>query len=140
MTAFWIIAPVTSLLSAVGLAIVFLKKREQPLLFIAGFSVVFIAIAMSMPHWINLRYVGNTFGPACLLAGLACWYLITSGWDWVDAETRRPFAVVAIALVLGGAVADYLRFQRYFVRDEMVDLSIKMLVDERAQGSANATP
>jgi hypothetical protein len=35
--------------------------------------------------------------------------------------------------VLGGAVADYLRFRRYFVRDETVDLSIKMLLDERGQ-------
>jgi len=51
----------------------------------------------------------------------------------MEAVDRRAFAVVAIGIVMGGAVADYLRFQRYFVRDEMVDLSIKMLLDERGQ-------
>lgn len=133
LLAFWIIAPVTSLLSLAGLGVTLLKKREQPLLFMACFSVAYIAIAMSMPHWINLRYVGNTFGPFCLLAGLGAWYLISAGWTRLDITDRRPFAVVAIAILLGGATADYLRFRRYFVRDELVDLSIKMLVDERNQ-------
>ncbi len=133
LLAFWIIAPITSLLSLAGLGAVLLKKREQPLAFLALFSIAYLAIAMSMPHWINLRYLGNTFGPVCLLAGLGAWYLISAGSAWMDTADRRPFAVVAIAIVLGGAVADYLRFQRYFVRDEMVDLSIKMLVDERNQ-------
>jgi 4-amino-4-deoxy-L-arabinose transferase-like glycosyltransferase len=133
LLAFWIVAPITSLLSLVGLGAVALKKREGPLIFLAGFTVAYVAIAMAMPHWINLRYVGNTFGPVCLLTGLGCWYLISAGSAWLDSSDRRPFAVVAIAIVLGGAVADYLRFQRYFVRDEMIDLSIKMLVDERNQ-------
>jgi 4-amino-4-deoxy-L-arabinose transferase-like glycosyltransferase len=131
LLAFWIIAPVTSLLSIAGLGVAFLKKREGPLVFIACFTAGYIAIAMAMPHFINLRYVGNTFGTVCLLAGLGGWYLISAGWNWMDEMDRRPFAVVAIAIVLGGAVGDYLRFRRYFVRDETVDLTIKMLVDER---------
>lgn len=133
LLAFWIIAPVTSLLGAAGLCVVLLKKREQPLLLLTGFTIAYVAIAMSIPHWINLRYLGNTFGPVCLLGGFAAWYLISAGCRWMDNADRRPFAAVAIAIILGGAVADYLRFQRYFVRDEMVDLSIKMLVDERNQ-------
>lgn len=132
LLAFWIVAPVTSMFSLAGLIAVW-KKREQPLIFLAYFTVAHIAIAMAMPHFLNLRYVGNTYGSFCLLAGLGCWYLISSGWVWLDAADRRPFAVVAIAIVLGSAVADYLRFQRYFVRDETVDLSIKMLMDERGQ-------
>jgi hypothetical protein len=40
---------------------------------------------------------------------------------------------VAIAILIGGAAADYIRFRHYFVRDEVVDLSIKWLVDERNQ-------
>jgi len=133
LLAFWIIAPVTSLLSLAGMAAVFLKKREGPLVFMSCFSIAYLAIAMSIPHWINLRYLGNTFGPVCLLAGFGCWWLISAGWKWLEAADRRPFAVVAIAIVLGGAVADYLRFQKFFVWDEMADLSIKMLVDERNQ-------
>ena len=132
LQAFWIVAPVASLLSVAGLLVV-LKKREGPLVFLACFTVAYIGIAMAMPHFLNLRYVGNTFGTFCLLAGLGCWYLISLGLEWLDVADRRMFAVIAIAIVLGAAVADYLRFQRYFVRDETVDLSIKMLLDERGQ-------
>jgi len=132
LMAFWIVAPVTSLLSLAGFLAVW-KRREQPLVFLACFTVAFVAIAMSMPHFVNLRYVGSTYGPFCLLAGLGCWYLMTAGMKWLDESDRRPFAMVAIAIVLGGAMADDLRFRRYFVRDEAMDLSIKMLVDERNQ-------
>ena len=132
LLAFWIIAPVTSLLSLAGLFAAW-KEREMPLTFLAGFTVAYVAIAMAEPHFLNLRYVGNTYGSLCLLAGLGCWYLISSGLAWMDVSDRRPFAVVAIAIVLGGTMADYLRFRRYFVRDETADLSIKMLMDERGQ-------
>lgn len=132
LLAFWIVAPITSLLSLAGLFAVS-RKREPALIWLGCFTVAYVLIAMSMPHWINLRYVGNAYGSFCLLAGLGCWYLISAGWKWLDAADRRPFAVLAVAIVLGGAVADYLRFQRYFVRDEAMDLSIKMLIDERNQ-------
>jgi len=131
--AYWIIAPLTSLLAVAGVAAVFLRKRESALIFIAGFSIAYIGLAMSMPHWINLRYVGNTFGPVCLLAGLGAWWLVEAGCEWMDTADRRPFAAVAIAILIGGAAADYIRFRHYFVRDEVVDLSIKWLTDERSQ-------
>jgi hypothetical protein len=131
--AYWILAPMTSALAVAGVAAVALRKRESPLIFITGFSVAYIALAMSVPHWINLRYLGNTFGPVCLLAGLGAWWLIDLGWQWMDASDRRPFAVMAIALLAGGAAADYVRFRHFFVRDEVVDLSIKWLVDESNQ-------
>jgi 4-amino-4-deoxy-L-arabinose transferase-like glycosyltransferase len=133
LTAFWIVSPVTSLLSLAGMVAVWKKRRERALVWLACFTVAYVAIAMSMPHWINLRYVGNVYGTFCLLAGLGCWWLISAGYEWLDAEDRRVFAAVAISIVIGGATADYLRFRRYFVRDEMVDLSIKMLLDERGQ-------
>ncbi len=131
--AYWIIAPMTSLLAVAGAAVVFLRRRESALIFITGFSLAYIAVAMSIPHWINLRYVGNTFGPLCLLAGLGTWWLIERGSEWMDAADRRPFAAMAIAIVIGGATADYIRFRNFFVRDEVVDLSIKWLTDERNQ-------
>lgn len=131
--AYWIVAPLTSLLALAGGVAVFLRKRESPLLFITGYSIAWIALAMSLPHWINLRYLGNTFGPVCLLAGLGAWWLIEAGIEWMDSADRRPFAAVAIAILIGAAAADYIRFRHYFVRDEVVDLSIKWLVDERSQ-------
>src|SRR3569833_1193673 len=51
--AYWIIAPLTSLLAVAGAAAVFLRKREAPLIFITAFSLAYIALAMSVPHWIN---------------------------------------------------------------------------------------
>ena len=133
--AFWIAAPMTSLLSLGGLAALWRPQRDRslPLTGMACYSAAYMAIAMAMPHWLNLRYAGAVFGPFCILAGLGCWFLITSGWEWVDAEDRRVFAVVAAMIVIGGAAADYLRFQRFFVRDQTVDLSIKMLIDEHNQ-------
>lgn len=133
LQAFWIVVPFTSFFAVIGLLIAVFRLRDRAVFFLAFFSLVYIAIAMAMPHWINLRYVGNTFGPVCLLAGLGCATLIAAGWKRMDASDRRPFAVIAIGIVLGGATADYLRFRRFFVRDELVDLSIKMLVDERNQ-------
>ena len=133
LEAFWIVAPFTSFFALIGLLIAVFRLRDRAVFFMAFFSVVYIAIAMAMPHWINLRYVGNTFGPVCLLAGLGCATLIAGGWKRMDLSDQRPFAVIAIGIVLGGATADYLRFRRYFVRDEIVDLSIKMLVDEKNQ-------
>jgi len=130
LQAFWIVAPVASLLSVAGLFAA-LRKPERPLIFLASFTLAYVAIAMAMPHFLNLRYVGNTYGSFCLLAGLGCWYLISKGWEWLDVTDRQAFAVIAIAVVLGSAAADYLRFQRYFVRDETADLSIRMLLDER---------
>lgn len=133
LLGFWIIAPVTSLLSVAGLIAVWRKRADRTLVWLALFTVSYIGIAMALPHWINLRYVGNAFGTFCLLAGLGCWWLIGTCSEWLETADRRPFAVVAVAIVIGGAAADYLRFQRYFVRDETVDLSIKMLMDERGQ-------
>jgi hypothetical protein len=129
--AFWIVAPLTTVCAIAGLDVVW-RRREAIELRMALFTVAYIGIAMAMPHWINLRYLGNTFGTFCLLAGIGVWWLITTGLAWLETADRRPFAAVAIAIVLGCTVADYLRFQRYFVRDELMDLSIKMLLDERA--------
>jgi 4-amino-4-deoxy-L-arabinose transferase-like glycosyltransferase len=133
LTAFWIVAPLTSLLGLAGLVGVWKNRRDRTLVWLACFTLAYVAIAMSMPHWINLRYVGNVYGTFCLLAGLGCWWLISEVYERLEPEDRRVFAIIAIAIVIGGATADYLRFRRYFVRDEMADLSIKMLLDESAQ-------
>lgn len=132
LRAFWIVTPITSLLSLPGLYSA-LRKASASMMAITWFVLAHIAIAMAMPHWLNLRYVGVTFGPFCLFAGLGSMFLISAGWEWLEAADRRPFAALAVAILMGGAVADYLRFQRVFVRDQTVDLSIKMLVDEKDQ-------
>lgn len=130
LRAFWIVAPVVSLLSLAGLLAAW-KLRERPLTWLASFTVAYVAIAMAMPHFLNLRYVGNVFGPFCLLAGLGVWYLVSVAGQWLELADPRPVAGLAIALIIGSAVTDYGYFRRVFVRDTTVDLSIKMLMDEQ---------
>ncbi len=131
LLAFWIVAPITSLFAVAGL--ISAVRNAAPMRWIACFTIAYLAIAMSMPHWLNLRYAGNTFGPVCLLAGLGAFAVIARVMAWLEVSDRRVFAVIAVAIVIGGATADYLRFRRYFVRDEIADLSMKMLLDERGQ-------
>jgi 4-amino-4-deoxy-L-arabinose transferase-like glycosyltransferase len=132
LRAFWIVAPLTSLLSVAGLVAVW-HKRSLVLTWLALFEVIYVAIAMAMPHWLNLRYVGNTFGSFCLLAGLGFWSMFFAGYSRLKVWEGRLHAGLAIAMLLGGAWFDYARFQRVFVRDQTADLSIKMLIDEQGQ-------
>ena len=136
LDAFWILSPIVSLLSLVGLYVSFRRPLEvgtisQPILWISLFSISNILVAMVIPHWLNLRYVSVAFGPICLLAGLGAWYLFSVSSKWVAAEQRRVLGGIVTAILIAVAVADYRRFQRIFVRDATADLSIKMLQDER---------
>ena len=126
--AFWIVTPITSLLSLAGCCAA-VRMRSQPLLLLTFFTTTYVAIAMSMPHWINLRYVGGAFGPFCILAGLGAWWLSSLA----EGKWQRWSAVAAIAIVLTGAFMDYQRFRLFFVEDEIGDLSIKLLADEHNQ-------
>lgn len=122
--AFWLVAPLASLLSLAGIVAVW-KDRSAQLVGLAAFVGVHVAIAMAIPHWINLRYVGVTFGPFCMLAGLGCRYLVSA------AGSRRWVAGLVALVLLASAVGDYYRFQRIFVDWGMGDESIKDLLDAR---------
>jgi len=120
--AFWIMSPIAALLSLAGLWAAFTRNGEaQTTRWIAIYTLVTLAIAMSLPHWINLRYVAAIYGPFYLLAGLGFSRLYSLRTDWR--------ALAAIVLIVGAA-ADYSRFRRVFVADQTADLSIKMLRDE----------
>jgi 4-amino-4-deoxy-L-arabinose transferase-like glycosyltransferase len=136
LQAFWILSPVTAILGVTGLYAAFIRREElgrnfRPVLLIVLFTLSHVVIAMLMPHWLNLRYVGVTFGPLCLLAGLGGWYVYSIFSSFLGSAQRRVFAGLAIAILIGGAVTDYRRFRRIFVRDATADLSVKMLRDER---------
>jgi hypothetical protein len=128
--AFWIVSPALSALGALGMAVAFTRRGN--LVFLMALLVsAFLAIGMSVPHWINLRYAAFLFGPVCLLAGLGVWWLAT-----LPALRRVPatglIACFSIALI-AVAVGDYLRFERYFVRDGAPDLSIGFLLREKGR-------
>jgi 4-amino-4-deoxy-L-arabinose transferase-like glycosyltransferase len=136
LEAFWIVSPIVTVLGLVGLYAAFKRPREvagasQPILWMGIFTLSNILIAMIIPHWLNLRYVSVAFGPICLLAGLGAWYLFSISSHRVAGGRRRVLAGIVTAILIAGAVADYRRFQRIFVRDATADLSIKMLENER---------
>jgi hypothetical protein len=137
--AFWIVTPIPSLLSLAGLWELWslrLKPRTlpggwEPLGGVAFFAVAHIAIAMAVPHWLNLRYVSVAFGPFCMLAGLGCLYLVSASRRLFGLADWRPVVGVALIVVIMSAVTDYQYFQRVFVREQTPDLTIRMLMDER---------
>jgi 4-amino-4-deoxy-L-arabinose transferase-like glycosyltransferase len=125
--AFWIVSPALSALAALGM-LDSLMRRRDPVFWIALSTALFLAIAMALPHWINLRYAAFVFGPVCLLAG--------AGVSWLmkhpalrSVPANRLIACLSVALI-ACAVGDYLRFQRFFVRDSTPDLAIRFLVEE----------
>lgn len=100
-------------------------------LWIALFTLANMALAMVMPHWLNLRYVSVAFGTYCLLAGLGAWYVFSLMSQQLP-RARRSVLIGAGALVLlAGAATDYRRFRSIFVRDATPDLSIRMLRESR---------
>jgi hypothetical protein len=80
-----------------------------------------------IPHWLNLRYVAVAFGTWCLLAGLGGWLVYSLAASRAPGGARRIVLASGLILMMLGAAADYRRFQRIFVRDATIDLSIGML-------------
>ncbi len=130
LQAFWIISPVSALFFAAGVY-AGLVGKEATARWITLFTVVQIAIAMAIPHWLNLRYVSVAFGCYCLVAGMGFWFFVSLVLDRIKASDRKALAAMLGLAAMGGAVADYARFERYFVRDGTADLSVKMVLDER---------
>jgi hypothetical protein len=130
LQAFWIISPVSALFFAAGVY-AGLAGREATARWITLFTVVQIGIAMAVPHWLNLRYVSVAFGCYCLVAGLGFLFVASLVLNRIKASDRKALAAMLGLVAVGGAIADYARFERYFVRDGTADLSVKMVIDER---------
>jgi 4-amino-4-deoxy-L-arabinose transferase-like glycosyltransferase len=130
LQAFWIISPVSALFGAAGVY-AGLAGKEAAARWITLFTVVQIAIAMAIPHWLNLRYVSVAFGCYCLVAGLGFWFVVSLVLERIKASDRKALAAMLGLVAMGGAIADYARFERYFVSDGTADLSVKMVIDER---------
>jgi hypothetical protein len=130
LQAFWIVSPVSAMFFAAGVY-AGLAGREAAARWITLFTVVQIAMAMAIPHWLNLRYVSFAFGCYCLVAGMGFWFVVSLVLNRIKASERKALAGMLGLVAIGGAIADYARFERYFVRDGTADLSVKMVLDER---------
>jgi hypothetical protein len=135
LDAFWIVSPVPALFAAAGFFAAFARMRElkygHVIAGIAAFAAGHLTVMMAMPHFLNLRYSSVVYGPIYLLAGLGFWYAGSVCLKWLLPSDRWILAALATAVLTIGPITDYSRFQRFFVRDQTPDLSIKMLQDER---------
>jgi hypothetical protein len=142
LRGFEIISPVAALFCVIGLAVMLLSRRSPGLLrlraedgcwevigWMSLFLLSYLALAMILPHWLNLRYVSLLFGPFYLLAGVGFWYAASLFWNRLGILQRKVFAAVIILGVGIGALSDYRRFDRIFVRNGVGDLSIKLVLD-----------
>lgn len=132
----WIVSPSIALFSLVGLLAVIKGPRELDdyrvaVMWIALFTLSNVAIAMIVPHWLNLRYISVAFGTYCLLAGLGVWYLSLALRSSTRKGARIAFAALMGIILIGGAVKDYLYFRTIFVTNGTGDLSIKKIRDQR---------
>jgi len=138
LRALEIMSPVTAVLGLVGLGVLLFSHRKLNLLHVPAeaanwqvvgwitlFMLAYLALPMLLPHWLNLRYISVLFGPFYLIAGLGFWYCASLCWNRLKTFDRRVFAGLAIAALSIVAVADYHRFQRIFIRDGLIDLSIR---------------
>ncbi len=89
-----------------------LASREGAPRWITLFTVVQIAIAMAIPHWLNLRYVSVAFGCYCLVAGLGFWFVVSLFLNRIKAADRKALVALLGLVAVGGAIADYARFER----------------------------
>jgi hypothetical protein len=146
LMGFFVLMPVATAFCPLGLSVAFFSRRHfkyswsetvsadwEVIRWVRLLLAAFLVVPMLLSHWLNLRYLSPISGPLCLLAGLGVWYA-----GWVAAD--RKSAVVAAALLLSFAAgltwttrADYRRFQTMFVRNEIGDLSIKLLLDPKSR-------
>ena len=149
LKAFQMISPVAALFCVIGLAVVVLSHRRYSVLRVPAcaadwqvigwltlFALGYVALAMVLPHWLNLRYVSVLFGPFYLLAGLGFWYAASRCWDRLGVFQRRVFAATIILGLGIGASSDYRRFDRMFVRNGLGDLSVKLVLDRASLSAA----
>jgi 4-amino-4-deoxy-L-arabinose transferase-like glycosyltransferase len=141
LTTLWESDPVTFTLGTLGIALalrrVYQSKRlsECHALFWCSLAVlVFFAFLLLLPHHFNLRFLCPAFGPLCLLAGVgvqAVFEILGRLLPGKEGLWTRRFA---LAVLLCAAFINYRAFQERFVRNDLQDLSLKML-QEGSTGS-----
>ncbi len=136
----WVLSPVTTLLFACGVTIVFLRidslgtslELDNDALGVAvGFSLFVGAalIAATIPAGYKcLRYVSVLPPVMDLLAAVSLVYLLRRFQRFVN--LRYLWAAIGIVAIAFVAVTDYHRFQRYVVRSQLDDVPVVRVVDQ----------
>jgi hypothetical protein len=139
MRGFLVVSPFAAFCFPLGLTELIAPKfftvvAESRLMayFLAIFTLLLMAAAVIVPHHLNFRYICPAFGPFYLVAGLGFSGTIGAIMQHFSVVQRRAFAgccVLAILLYAGG---DVLTFENHFVRTEVRDLSIRMVINPEA--------
>ena len=127
---FWLASPLPALFSLAGLWAAYFAPGEKLARWLVGLLGLHLAVGMLTPHVLNLRYQSGIFCIFYLLAGLGFWYVLSLGLKWIDTSQRGLVTILAVLIAIGASIADYARFQAFFVRDATPDLPVKMLMDE----------
>ena len=139
----WIVSATASLFALVGLAVALnwrsaFTVRRQIALALTLFIAVFLLLAVTQPHHLNLRYVCPIFAPFYLLAGVGVYAVLQLSRRHLAQSESRPLAAILIATLICGAGLDYVRFKTRFTAPAMQDLSIRMVLS--AGGVDEPTP
>ncbi len=137
-----VMSPIAALFSLTGSGVLLLSHRRVKLLHFpepdADWSVIrwiallcfaYLAWPMLLPRCLNLRYISFVFGIYYLIAGVGFWYLWSLSRHRLNGIAWRVIAGFAIVVLSFAAITDYLRFQRLFVRADLQDLAVNMVLD-----------
>ena len=98
--------------------------------FLAVFTLLLMAAAVFVPHHLNFRYICPAFGPFYLAAGVGFSGAIGAIMQRLSAVQRKVFAGCCVMAILFCAGGDALTFENHFVRTDMQDLSLRMVLAE----------
>jgi len=102
--------------------------------FLACFSLLLLAAAVFVPHHLNFRYICPVFGPFYLVAGVGFAGVTGAILQRFSVVQRRMFAGCCVMAIVFWAGRDALTFESRFVRPDLQDLSIRMVLDAEAGG------
>lgn len=135
LEGFWIVSPMATVCAAGGFLAAFAARREKPHgRLVAGIAAVTagaMAVMMSDPHYLSLRFYSVVMGPLALLAGYGLWYAGRLAGKWLLPEDRTWMTVAAAVILLAVTTADYFRFERIFVRDSLGDTAVRSIQFEQ---------
>jgi hypothetical protein len=136
---FWTISPFAAFCFPLGLAALafprFFSRDSQPdrriAAFMAGFTGLLLATVILSPHHLNFRYLCPIFGPFYLIAGLGFAWAAGAITQRLSPSHRSVFVVCSVLAIVICAVSDGAMFQSHFVRPDLQDLSIHMVLTGR---------
>ena len=141
---FFIMSPLSAFLSFIGIRNILLSKKNGEELFIKNkskeifsgilfFMITFIVITSLTPYCQNLRYLSVLFGPFYLISGLGLWGIITYAKIKLNKFCFNLTIIFILIVCVLGAISDYKRYNKIFVKKRILDTSNRLMRDTLIQ-------